>query len=317
MKLIAILALLVFLTADCSQTKSQSNDSNKLAIQIATNSNTGPQLTESKQPEVDTVKEWNSKVGVNDFAWDGKDLTMSLGKEKKIEIFSEFAKSDYRFLKKFENTKGCSTNYYYRPLAIAGNLVSFNYESGFLCGAINTVEWGYSTFELARDGRFLFYHPNAKGPVSTKDPTGIALSDIFAENDVFTALMADERISSDIEKLVGQGKIDKAPENLAELSKLVDRFQDDFLGGEFYWNFDQFAIHHLENGKANVWISLLRQAPPARALREHLEISLPIPEKIKQSLLLADSHEEGFLMKDANEMVGTGYATFEFGKRAE
>ena len=271
MKLISIFVLLMFSMMGCSQSNSQSNRSKKVVTPVFTNDNGSP--PEEKQPTVvDSHRTWSGKVGVNNISWDGKDLWLKLEAGKQIGIFSELAKSDYKALEKMENTKGCSTNYYYRPLAIAGNFVSFEYESGFLCGSINTKEWGYSTFELASDGRFVFYRPDAKVGVSTADPAGVALSDIFAEDDVFAALMADERISSDISKLLGQGKIDKTPRNLTELRKVVERFQDDFLGGQFFWNFDQFAIHQIVNDKANVRISLLRQAPPARAVRKTPEL---------------------------------------------
>jgi len=80
-------------------------------------------------------------------------------------------------------------------------------------------------------------------------------------------------------------------------------------------SFDQFSIHHVEGDKVSVWISSLRQTPPTRALREHLELLLPIPENLRESFLSADSGKEGFLMKDSEKYVGASYAEFEFGSK--
>jgi hypothetical protein len=317
MKRITILALLAFLTANCSQTKSQSSESNKPAIQIVTNSNGGSQPTEPTRSEVDTVKEWSGKVGSNYFHWDGKDLTIKFSKGKNMTIFSEFAKSDYRVQRKLENTKNCFTSYYYRPLAIVGNLVSFQDESGFLCGAINTYSGTYSTIELAKDRNFLFYRPVAGDPKSTYEG-GVYLSDMFSENDIFKGMLANEKISNNISKLISQGKIDRQPGNLADLRKLFERFKYDFLNGEFYLDSDSledFAIHHIEDDKVSVWVSLTPSSRSSQLV--HLELLLPIPEKIRQSLRLADSREEGFLMKDAKDLVGTSHAKFEFGGKDE
>jgi len=52
----------------------------------------------------------------------------------------------------------------------------------------------------------------------------------------------------------------------------------------------------------------------AHAVQDHLEILLPIPDKIRQPLLLAKSKQEGFLMKDAADLVGNSFAEFEFAK---
>ncbi len=317
MKLTTILVLLTFSMMGCFETRSQSNKSNRPAIQIATNSNGGSQPTEPTQPEVDIVKKWSGKVGGNYFSWDGKELTIKLTNGMNIKTFSEFAKSVFREQVKDEpETKDCETSFYYRPLAIVGNLLTFQAEWGLLCGAINTYSGTYSTIELAKDRKFLFHRPEAGDPKSYEGD--VYLSDMFSKDDIFKGLLANEKISNDISKLISQGKIDKEPENLAELNKLFDKFKYDFLNGEFYLDSDSledFTIHHIEDDKVSIWVSL---TPTSRSSQlVHLELLLPIPEKIRQSLRLADARKEGFLMKDAKDLVGTSHAQFEFGGKGE
>lgn len=318
MKLVIVLVLSAFLTAVCSQTNSQPNENSKPEADVATNGNGGSQPTESKQPEADSVKKWNGKVGSNHFYWDGKELIIMLRNGKEIKIFSEFAKSDYRFQAKLENTEGCSTSYYYRPLAIAGSLISFTYETGFLCGAVNTASWGYVTFELTSDGRFLSYPRYAETPEPTNEPSDISLSDMFSEGDIFKGLLANERISNDLSRLKAQGKINRNPQDLGELKKLLERFKYDFLKGMFYLDssaLESFAIHHIEGDKVSIWVSLMASSRASQAVQEHLELLLPIPDKLRESLLLADSAKEGFLMKNAFQYVGSSFAQFEFGNK--
>jgi hypothetical protein len=314
---ITMLALIIFSTTECSKTKSQSNDTNKPAIQIATKDDGRPQPIKSPPIEAESIKEWRGKVGSNYFHWDGKELNIKLANGRNIKTFSEFAKGAFREQVKDEpETKDCETSFYYRPLAIVDNLVTFQAEWGLLCGAINTYSGTYATIELAKDRKFLFHRPVAGDPKSYEGD--VYLSSMFSENDIFKALLTNEQISSDVSKLISQGKIDRQPKNLAELKKLFDKFKYDFLNGEFYLDSDSlkdFAIHHLEDDKVSVWVSLTPSSRSSQLV--HLELLLPIPEKIRQSLRLADSREEGFLMKDAKDLVGTSHAKFEFGGKDE
>jgi len=147
MALVCVLTLLAFSMTGCSQTKSQSNQGSEVEAPVAIGNNR-PLSKEAKPTEVELVKEWSGTIGDNYFRWDGKDLRLTPKSGTAIAIFSEFAESDYRELKKTEETKGCTTNYYYRPLAIAGNLVSFELNPAFCVvpltrgdGAIRRLHW--------------------------------------------------------------------------------------------------------------------------------------------------------------------------------
>jgi len=204
-------------------------------------------------------------------------------------------------------------------LAVAGNLVSFEYESGFLCGAINSSSWGYGTFALGKNGKFLFYPPNNSNPLQTNEPTDISLSSLFSEEDIFRALIANERISADIFKLVNQAKIKSGPRNLAELKTMFETFKYDFLDGMFDLNanaLEGFALHHVSGDKVSVWISLTPSSRASQSVHESLEILLPIPGKLREAFELADSTKEGFLMKTASQFVGASSTKFEFGGRS-
>ncbi len=297
--------MVLVLSMGCSRTISQSSQN------ATTNSIASPRPNK-ESTTIETVRSWSGKLGDNPISWDGSDLKIKTTEGTEVPIFSRFAESDYTELRKTENTKGCTSTYYYRPLAVMGNFVSFQHESGFLCGSVNSTEWGYSTIELNSDGKFVRHRSGGKGAMSSSTPAGIALSDIFAETDIFRALMTNEWLAKDISNFVTERKIERAPTDLAELRKIIERYQDDLLDGAFYWTLDQFAIHHVEDDKAIVWVSLLRQAPPTRSLREHLELVLPIPAMIRSQLLSANEEHGGFLMKDASEHVGKGFAAFEF-----
>jgi hypothetical protein len=312
MKLIIILAVIAFLAMTCSPMQSQSSEGNESSIRTDT---TGSPLSEAT-PEAVRAKEWAGGVGGNYFVWDGKDLNIRLANGRDVKAFSEFARNAFREQVKDEpDTRSCDTRFYYRPLAIVGNLLTFQTEWGMLCGAITTYSWGYSTIELTNNGKFLFHRPVASKPKSTYEDD-VYMSELFPENDIFKGLLANEKISNDISKLINQRKIDKPPENLTELKKLFERFPYDFLNGVFDLDSDSlevFAIHHVVDDKVSVWISLTPSSHAAQALQEHIEIFLPIPENLRDSLLLASSGKGGFLMNDAEKYVGTSYATYEFG----
>lgn len=301
MKSITILALSTLFLMSCLATKPQSNQK---FVGTAIASPRPSETPVGYKP----AKEWSGKVGNNFFSWNGKDMLIRPSGGREAGLFSEFARSDNRFQLEENEAKDCSGHYYYRPLAILGDLMSFESESAVLCGAINTYSWAYSTVQL----------PHGAGSRSTDEPDDLSLPDLFSERDLFDAFFQNERLARDISHLINRGKIDKAPKNLADLRKLLERFENDFLDGKFYLDahaLQGFAIHDLYEDKVSVWISLAPKSRSFQALREHLILRLPIPDNIAQSLRLAHSRKEGFLMKDAEEQVGSSPAKFDFNKR--
>ena len=314
MRLAAVFILLTFSTLACLRSKSESDQSSRAAPSLAKGEAT--QFTQASPDGQRSTAGWNAQIGGKSFSWNGADLAVTLTHGRKVEIFSQLAKNDYQELKREENTTGCLTDYHYRPLAVAGNVVSFEYESALSCGAINTASGGYGTIELTSDGSFLSYSPESRNGKPTRDPSDVSLLNVFSENDVYKSFLSNQRISEDIARLIHQRRISGEPANLAELRKLFAQFNHDFLDGRFYLDsqaLEGFAIHHLEgDAKVSVWISLTPISRGEQALKDHLELILPIPEKLRLSLLKASSGEEGFLMVDAEKVVGTGFGTFEF-----
>jgi hypothetical protein len=145
----------------------------------------------------------------------------------------------------------------------------------------------------------------------------VAITDLFSEADVLAALLANSQISRDISKALSENKMKSPPTTLSEFSdSIFTKYMSDVFDGAFYLRKDyltRFVFHHIEGDKVAVWISLTSTSHAAQAVHEHVEILLPIPDKLREPLVLADSGQQGFLMKDAEKYVGTSRAKFEFG----
>src|SRR5690606_33462947 len=133
MKIIITTFILLFLLTGvcCSQTSTSSNavdDNDGKKSQTATN--TVPEF-EAKKDE--SYKPWNAKVGDNMFVWDGNDLEIEFANKRKIELFSTYSAEEQKFQIEENDASECSMKFLYRPLAVAGNFVSYEIESGTLC----------------------------------------------------------------------------------------------------------------------------------------------------------------------------------------
>lgn len=267
------------------------------------------QLNDPAQPsahsEEPMVQNWSGRVGEFDYRWDGNDFEVSSGKGKTLRLFSTDAKSRVQVEQTTNDAKGCSFSSYYRPLAVAGSLVSFDIEFSTLCGGAIDNSWGYSTIKIIKgqEGELVF--------------DGVSLSDIFPDTELLQAFSREPKISHSISKLISVRKIGGAPGTFTELKRLMAKFPNDFLGGRYYLadSIDSFALRSVDGEQLTLWISLLPTAPPEAALRDHLELTLPLPPKYRDALLAASSRKAGFVMQDADSVVGDAFAEFEFTSR--
>ncbi|KXJ99557.1 MAG: hypothetical protein UZ17_ACD001002403 [Acidobacteria bacterium OLB17] len=250
-----------------------------------------PDAAPSPEP---VAKAWAEVIGEYKFRWDGKDLMIMSGSDRSLELFRTDAETRVRWEQRHNDAKGCSFDSFYRPLAVAGPLVSFENESSTLCGGAITNTWGYRTVKLVsrHEGK----------------PTyeALALSDIFSDADILDACMGEQRIKDAVLALIEAGKIANVPKSFAELKRIMANFRSDFFGGRYFLpeDLDSFALRSVDGEHITIWIGLLPIAPPERALRHHIELILPLREKYRGALLAADAKKVRIL----NE--GCGFASW-------
>jgi len=254
----------------------------------------------SQSPESRKALRWEEQVGGLGFRWAGEDLEILAGKQT-LRLFRAVFQNRVRSERRLNDVKGCSLNGYLRPLAAAGDLVSFDNEFSALCGSATDNTWAYSTVEITKD---------KKGELTFRD---VGLSDLFPDADILAAFLRVPQIKESISHLILQQKISQAPQTFDELEHLMAKFPKDFLGGRYYLaeSLDSFALRKGEGNELTLWISLMPVAPPEAALRDHLEISLPVPAKYRGAIQAADARTQGFLMHNADSVVGDGSAEFE------
>ncbi|MBK9152964.1 MAG: hypothetical protein IPM25_01875 [Chloracidobacterium sp.] len=215
-------------------------------------------------------------------------------KEKEIHLFSEAARR-YRASLKGEGGS-CFLSSFFIPIAVVGDLVSYKQENGIICGTVHG-DWEYATIRVSNVRRFL------------------DLRDFFTEDQLLRAFLANRQISTDIENSIADRQLDRIPATLNELTSFLTKFDYQKYGGDSYFEPDylaRFAFHRLEGESVCVQVSATSTSTAGRAVHNCLEICLPIPERLYDSLKSADAGSEGFLIKDSTRKIGTRSASFEF-----
>lgn len=251
-----------------------------------------PTPTESNPPD-DVLIPWEQTIGTTSYRWDGKDLHTKISQAKEIPLFSRAARQYHR---SFKNGGGrCFLSNYFSPASVVGDLVSYEHESGFICGTASG-EWRYATVDVSNATRFL------------------DLRNFFTEDELLLALLANAQLASDIQKSIGEKKLDVVPTTMKQLSGFLTKHDYQLFNGSSYFEPDyltRFAFHHLEGERICIRVSATSTSTAGRANHEYLEIYLPIPNKLHDRVRKAASGEQGFLMKDSQAKVGTACATFE------
>lgn len=262
--------------------------------------------------------DWHGTIPGVVLDWNAKDLTVQVGTAPKQRVFSRISENYCRVLQCDPEGRKCRCGNSFRLSSIVGKVVSFEDESDFSCAG-SYLHWRYGSLDLGKSGDFIYprlVEFDDKEAVKLRASKMIALTDLFSETNLLAALLTNPQISKDISKAMKENKLKSTPTTLSEFSNLFTKYMSGMFDDYFYLEKDyltRFVFHHIENDKVAVWISLTPTSHTAQADHEHIEILLPIPDKLRESLLLADSGQQGFLMKDAEKFVGTSYAKFEFG----
>jgi hypothetical protein len=281
-------------------------------IKAAVSSTPIPVSQESPLPTPEPVFiEWKGTIGNNDtITWDGKDLFLTKNKGKKYGIFSTIAQNYYRFKQIEPANRGCYNGHFFRVLSIVGKIMSFEHEGDFSCqGAY--LFWRYGSIDLDKPGDLVFPRSGEAGAKMVK------LTDFYSENDILSVLLANREISDGISTAVSQKRIPVRPKTLTEFTESVTDWEIDKPNYEVGFEPDyltRFVFHHIEGENVAIWISLTPTLHAYQAVHDHIEILLPIPDKLRQPLISADSKQMGFLFKDAEGLVGTSFTSFEYSK---
>jgi hypothetical protein len=267
-------------------------------------------------PTAEEVRPWRSTIAGTVFDWTGDDLFVQDGVGNRSPVFSQIAQEYCRTLQTGPE-QNCYCGHLFRLSSIVGTVFSFEHHSDFSCqGAYSS--WRFGSMDAKKPGDFRYPRiPEYGTDKQVKAAPGklIDLRNIFPESAIYAGLLNNTQVSSAIAHSINEGYLLIPPGSLDKLSKMLNKMDCGLGDGSLFLESDfltRFVFHHLDADKVAVWISLSPNSHAGQANREHLEIMLPIPEKMRTALIRADSKQEGFLLKDAPEFVGTRYAEFEF-----
>ncbi len=251
---VLVFSFMLLLAACQPHTLSQAdpNNSNIRLVDAAPSLAAAPAET---PPETQT--QWRKTIDGIAFDWDTKDLSVQI-KEIKLKLFSEIAESHHRSLLRSASDQGCEDGHFFRLSSVVGNLVSFEHEIGFSCGAVTSSDWRYATIDVAKEGNLAYPKtrvPDGKtrgGNVSSKV---LNLSELFSEDDILSAFLANKMVSDEISKALDKRTITSPPKTMADFSELFTKTDYSLFDGSFYLASDflsRFAFNRIEAGKVAV-----------------------------------------------------------------
>lgn len=257
------------------------------------NSPTPVPAAKAQQPSEDVMIPWEEVIGETVYRWNGEDLYVRKAGYREIPLFSQAAR-DYHSSLQSEGRR-CLVTSYFTPVAVVGDLVSYEHESGIICGTVSG-EWSFATIDVTN-------------PKRTPD-----LREFFTSEQLLHSFLANPEVSSDIQRAVDAGKLDSRPDALEKLTAFLTSYDWEKFNGNSYFEPDyltRFALHHVEGELVCIRVSTTSMSTAGRANHEYVELYFPISEKLRGLLQKADARSDGFLMKDAGSKVGTKPAVFE------
>ena len=184
----------------------------------------------------------------------------------------------------------CEEEYRYRVLSFVGGILALGEHHYWYCpdAAHPGVYQGFHAIDLSRTER-----EAARGNTTSEGlGLGAKLTDLFPEQEVIDALMADKLVR----RRLGAGA--RRPATADELVGMLEgsseceyAFEADML--------NRWAIHHVDGDRVAVRIGLSHGCEAARGMITQIGILLKIPERLRASIAAAASGREGFLMNAA------------------
>ncbi len=266
--------------------------------QFPITTNTTPEPTYMVPPtdEEEKLIPWKSLVGKTTYNWNGKEFLVSRSRSETYRMFDSIWREDVAEMAISDKKCAKTLNSYFLPLSVVGDLVSFQHEIGYMCGASAWYSWRFETRNVLR--------PNEQ----------VALTDYFSDEEILRAFLANSRISAEIEKAKSKKRLDVDPSSLKQLTSFLTKFDYEIFDAQSYLEEDylsRFAFHHINNDQICVRVTLTPTSHAGQAIQEYVEICLPMPKSIDEGLRNADSGLAGFLMKNYTTKVGTKTVVFE------
>jgi hypothetical protein len=259
---------------------------------------------------------WRAKDGNLTLDWDGGDLSAVVNGREVSHIFRRISNARTARIRRDSGYNDCEVSHSFRLASVVGYLVSFEQSEVMFCGT-TSIDWRYTSIDLQKLSKLdlpSFSELENDDPLNRPGTPLISLADWFTEDDIFQALLANKEIAAGLARAVNLGTLKQPPSNLFEFRKLFTSIDYDTFGNLFFEEdfLTRFAFHHMDGEKVYIWISLTPTSHAAQAGQHHLEIALPIPEKLRSDLLQSKSQMMGFLMTDAHLKVGTKLARFNY-----
>lgn len=253
---------------------------------------------------------WTGKSGGFAIRWTDSDIQVHPLKSPNRVVFSarSLAQQEFARIKASEKKYGLKERYCeivasYGIFSVVGSILSL-----FEGGDVYCEE----TAHPSHTSRYIAIDLKKPGGFTKKR---VKLTDYFPEEAIYQALLADPRVRKALARR--EPRLPQSPRSLGELyASFKDMPLDD---GESSYELPKdfltrFAFHHLEGDKVAVRLALPFLGQVNAGLNLELDLLLPVPESLKESLALAASGKEGFLMQDQERLSGGRYTIMRFTK---
>lgn len=269
---------------------------------------------------------WIGQSGGFIMRWTTSDISAQLSDKNAQMLFSviPLAKRGFEVFSAVMKDPGagtagadCSYERSFRVLSVVGSLVSLEDGSYAFCQgwAHPAMETRWTAIDLAKPGDVAYASTDGLAPIDidlTKLGKVVMLTDVFAEDAILNALLADPIIKQALQHI---GTL-TSPHTLHDLPKLLENRSLEAGDCVFRLPVDvltRFVFHHVEKDHVAVRLGLPPNAEACRTQHARLGVLLPIPASLKTSLALAASGKEGFLMKNQKKIAGNQTTTVAFG----
>ncbi len=235
---------------------------------------------------------WKGKSGNYYLIWSNEDLYLSENEDTQTRSFwKETVAENFENLSQSSNGLKCNYKREVELLSLVGNLVTIYDKETIICGIASTFP-NIITFDLSKIQKL----PKLN---SVADVTGVKLTDIFSEEELFQALSN----SKEVKAFLNKRKLAEYPKKLNQLLKVIDaEYSRREVGDYALDDLDSFAFNYVEDNKISVRLFLMPTSGYNQNTTKTIDLLIRVPDKFKSEIENAGKLREGFLMKDANKI---------------
>jgi hypothetical protein len=197
-------------------------------------------------------------------------------------------------------------------LSVVGSIISLKDELYYdiIPSAHPGGETRFTAIDLAKSGEAVYVSP----PEADSFELDLArlgkvakLTDYFQEKEVLEALGH----SAIFKQTLGEER----PQSLEKAFELLEEQHLEINGVPYSFPRDfltRFAFHHLQGDRVAVRLGLPGAGGAARFMHTEIEILLPVPAALQESLTKAAAGKEGFLLEDQQKLAGESVTLIPF-----